>query len=43
MFWNDGTFYKGSWLVDKPNGKGVLFDGERVMKGIFKDGEMIDY
>jgi hypothetical protein len=29
MYWVDGTFYKGEWIVDKPNGKGELFDGSR--------------
>ena len=43
MFWCDGTFYKGNWLVDKPNGKGSLFDGMEVTKGLFKDGELVDY
>lgn len=42
MFWSDGTFYKGNWIVDKPNGKGTIFDGQQVMKGTFKDGELID-
>ena len=43
MFWCDGTFYKGNWLVDKPNGKGSLFDGMEVTRGVFKDGELVDY
>lgn len=42
MYWSDGTFYKGTWVVDKPNGKGTLFDGMEVTKGTFKDGELVD-
>jgi len=42
MYWSDGTFYKGEWIVDKPNGKGELFDGRRKIVGIFQDGQLID-
>lgn len=42
MYWSDGTVYKGSWMVDKFNGKGTLFDGEELIKGIFKDGELAE-
>jgi hypothetical protein len=38
MYWADGTFYKGAWLIDKPNGKGDFFDGQSLIKGVFKDG-----
>jgi hypothetical protein len=30
-------------MVDKPNGKGSLFDGQQLIKGTFKDGELLDY
>ena len=42
MYWSDGTFYKGEWIVDKPNGKGLLFDGMRKIVGTFQDGQLID-
>jgi hypothetical protein len=42
MYWCDCTFYKGSWVVDKPNGEGSLFDGQQLIKGTFKDGELFD-
>jgi len=36
MYWQDGSFYKGQWKVDKYNGEGVLFDeGNGLMKGVF--------
>jgi hypothetical protein len=28
--------------VDKPNGRGELFDGFEKVEGIFKDGELIE-
>jgi hypothetical protein len=43
MYRADGSFYKGEWLVDKPNGKGELFDGSKRISGFFQDGVLLDY
>ena len=42
MYWSDGTFYKGMWMVDKANGKGELFDGMEIVRGVFRDGELVE-
>jgi hypothetical protein len=42
MYWQDGSFYKGNWELDKQNGEGELFNGDDgLTRGTFIDGQFV--
>ena len=43
MYWQDGSYYKGSWMKGIQHGEGIIFlPGQGLKKGLFKDNVLVE-
>ena len=40
--WGKDKYYEGEWENNKQNGKGIYFDKNKVLKGIWHDGKFMN-
>ena len=39
--WTDQSYYKGEWLADKMNGKGIYANSEIELEGYFENDNFV--
>ena len=39
--WRDGREYSGRWFHGRQHGEGIFKDGDRIVKGTWKNGETV--